>query len=141
MTDPRLARLQQIQALWQQYPGRAPNGSGLTGLQSSDGRGWSSMLNEQTEGLRLAAELQGKQGPNIEYGGDLDEPFARANAMAPTYDPRFQTSAVSTAAPTVNKEGQHTGFDMYQRGPQRKKLGHQNPALNGLLGAWNGEQR
>ena len=56
----KVARLKQIRDLQAQYPGRAPGGTGLTGLMSTDARGWSAMLNEQTEAENIENELEGK---------------------------------------------------------------------------------
>ena len=74
--DPRVEALKSIYAQWQQFPGRAPNSSGLTGLQRHDAKGWSDMLNQQTEALRLKAELKGEPAPNIRFGGS----FGSANS-------------------------------------------------------------
>ena len=133
--DPRIQALQHIYDQWHQYPGRMPNGSGPTGLQSNDSKGWSNMLNEQTEALRLGAELQGKPGPNIEYGGSMG--YANPpSAMRSTFNPSHQSSAVSTAAPMVDKRGNFEGYDVQERKPQNS--GRFNPmfqssAIQGLL--------
>ena len=66
--DPRVEALKSIYAQWQQFPGRAPNGTGLTGLNANDAKGWADMLNQQTEALRLKAELEGEPAPNIRLG-------------------------------------------------------------------------
>ena len=42
-------RMQAIEQLRQYYPGRDPNGSGPTGLNSNDSAGWDRMLDEQRE--------------------------------------------------------------------------------------------
>ncbi len=75
MIDPRIQALQAIYDQWDQYPGRAPNGTGLTGLQSNDAHGWSDMLNQQTEALKLKAELEGTDAPTVKYGGVLKPPM------------------------------------------------------------------
>ena len=71
-SDPlnRLARLQMIREKQQQYPGRQPGGSGLTGLNPMDAGGWSDMLNEQTEAENIEREF-GDKGPltvEADYG-------------------------------------------------------------------------
>lgn len=58
----KIARLKQIYDLQDQYPGRMPGGTGLTGLTANDAAGWSNVLNEQSEAANLENELQGK-GP------------------------------------------------------------------------------
>jgi hypothetical protein len=64
-TDPR-RRMQQLRA---RYGPAFLTGNGETGLRSHDAQGYSQMLNDQTEYLRLAAALKGKAGPDVEYGG------------------------------------------------------------------------
>jgi hypothetical protein len=64
-------RLKQIQDEWQQFPGRAPNGTGLTGLNPNDAKGYSDMLNEQTEGMNLENEAQGKAPVIVKAGGEI----------------------------------------------------------------------
>src|SRR5262245_12185379 len=66
-----LARLNHIHDEWRQFTGRAPNGTGETGLLSNDASGWSRMLNEQTEALNLENQLQGKAPMRVRYGGDI----------------------------------------------------------------------
>jgi hypothetical protein len=81
-------RLQTIQEKMRKYPGRQPNGTGPTGLTAPwDAKGWSDMLNEQTEALNLSNDLAGKgpvsvrgrypgtTGGRGDYGGD--EPMMR----------------------------------------------------------------
>ena len=41
----RLARLSTLRKQMHDYPGRAPGGTGPTGLLSNDAKGWSQMLN------------------------------------------------------------------------------------------------
>lgn len=62
--DP-VARLKQLGDLYQTNPGRAPMGSGSTGLASNDREGWSRMLEEQQEYLNLNSHLGGGQGINV----------------------------------------------------------------------------
>jgi hypothetical protein len=66
-TDPK-ARLQQIFADWQQYPGRAPKGTGLTGIMPGDSKGYSDMLNERIEGMNLQNELTGQPDVQVNEG-------------------------------------------------------------------------
>src|SRR5215475_5884264 len=78
------ARLQQIEDEWQQYPGRAPGGTGLTGLLPNDSRGYSDMLNEQTEYANLLRRQKG-QGPLQvvpRYQFDDDRSFTAGDALA-----------------------------------------------------------
>ena len=60
-----MARLAQIHASWKQYPGRAPGGTGATGLTPNDAQGYSDMLKEQTEELGLRDQMAGRAGPTI----------------------------------------------------------------------------
>jgi len=60
--DPRVARIQQIEDYWQQYPGAAPGGTGATGLLSNDAQGYSRLLNERIEHDNLVRALN-DQGP------------------------------------------------------------------------------
>jgi hypothetical protein len=68
------AKLKAIYALWQQYPGRAPGGSGPTGIEYTSFMGgmdpniaqeWSDILNQQTEALNLSNKLQGKPSVTV----------------------------------------------------------------------------
>ncbi len=72
-------RLQQLMESWDQFPGRAPNGTGLTGLEKNDAHGWSDLLNEQTEGVNLQNELAGK--------GPLQVRAVRGGGLAPMGGP------------------------------------------------------
>ena len=54
-----------FESLYEQHPGRAPGGSGTTGLQSRDARGHSDMLNEQIRYMRLRAMMGGKEAPEV----------------------------------------------------------------------------
>jgi hypothetical protein len=59
--DPRV-RHQQLLDSYEVNPGRAPGGSGTTGLQSMDKRGYSDMLNERLEFMRLDDLMSGGRG-------------------------------------------------------------------------------
>ena len=59
------ARVGDIEQGWRQHPGRAPGGTGTTGLHPADKFGWSDMLNEQTEHLGLQNALAGEAQPTI----------------------------------------------------------------------------
>jgi hypothetical protein len=61
-----IAALQQIEADYLAFPGRAPGQNGITGLMSNDASGWSQMLNEQTQFLALKNAL-----PGYEMGGPV----------------------------------------------------------------------
>jgi len=73
-------RLRQLEEGFQQSPGRAPNGSGVTGLQSNDARGWSQMLQEQQEYLRLKDAMGANRGIDVRLGAPLDPTQAFAPA-------------------------------------------------------------
>ena len=66
--EQKLARLRQIRALQVQYPGRAPGGSGRTGLMSMDSRGWATMQREQNEAKAIENEFAGRPAPTIKPG-------------------------------------------------------------------------
>jgi len=93
--DPDEARLQQIEESWRQYPGRAPGGTGLTGLLPNDSRGYSDMLNERTEYGNLLRRQQGQAPLAVVQGrGFAPEPYYTAgDALAgveqsmPWYEP------------------------------------------------------
>lgn len=59
--DPQ-ARLRQLEEGFRMNPGRAPNGTGTTGLQSGDAKGWSRMLEEQQEYAKLRDLAAGGSG-------------------------------------------------------------------------------
>ena len=71
LTDAQAARLAQIYDEWNRFPGRAPGGSGETGLAPNDAKGYSDLLNEQTEGLDLENAAQGKAPMRRSYGGEI----------------------------------------------------------------------
>ena len=54
-----IARLKQIEAMYQSAPGRKAGGSGSTGLAASDAVGWVAMLAEQREYAALKKALPG----------------------------------------------------------------------------------
>jgi hypothetical protein len=62
--DP-MREMANFDSLYEQHPGRAPGGSGTTGLQSSDARGYSDMLNERLRYMRLRAMLSGEDEPTV----------------------------------------------------------------------------
>lgn len=81
-TTNHAAMLARLHDLWRQFPGRAPNGSGATGLLSNDAQGWSQMLNDQTEGLNLENEATGKAPVTVRQG--FDERLPPGIAADPT---------------------------------------------------------
>lgn len=96
--DP-VARLKEIYGQWDLNPGRAIGGTGNTGLQSQDGQGWSKMLEEQQEALKIEDYLKGGKGitvktapfqehhlgSGIPQASGMPNPYAVAqNAWAPT---------------------------------------------------------
>jgi len=89
--DPDQMRLQQIEDSWQQFPGRAPGGTGLTGLLPNDSRGYSDMLNEQTEYANLLRRREG-QGPLRVVGG-------RGFAPEPSYTAGDALEGVAQSMP------------------------------------------
>ncbi len=70
MNDP-FARLAAIREKQKMFPGRAPGGSGATGLLSNDARGWSDVLNEQTEAENIERELAGEAPLGVKRGGNF----------------------------------------------------------------------
>ena len=48
---PQMVQAQQTQDRWQRFPGSRPGGTGATGLQSNDSKGWSAMLNDNISGM------------------------------------------------------------------------------------------
>lgn len=79
------ARLNDILDSWKKYPGRAPGGTGETGLLSTDKEGYSKMLNEQTEAMNLQNELGGK-GPVQVKQAPLHEVHYDSNGYVPEQD-------------------------------------------------------
>lgn len=115
------ARLKEIEDKWTQFPGRAPNGTGLTGLTPSDAKGYSDMLNEQTEGMNLENAAAGQAPVRVRYGGEY---ASQGHGIAS--DP---TSSFNTA------EGPYGGFGA-GTGGQSGQLDMLNPThrLAGLSG-------
>jgi len=89
LTDAQAARLAQLHDMWNQFPGRAPNGSGLTGLTPNDLQGYSDMLNEQTEGLDLENAAQGKAPMRRSYGGEI---ASQGHGIADDPDSSYNTT-------------------------------------------------
>lgn len=87
LTPEQQSRLEQLLAGWKSFAGRAPGGSGQTGLASNDLTGYSQMLNEQTEGMNLMNLRDGKNPVSIRQGRNL-------GGMAPSLadDPSWQQS-------------------------------------------------
>ena len=101
--DPRIwgGRLQKILEGWQQHPGRAPGGTGTTGLLSNDAQGWSDMLNEQTWAL---GKLNKDQEPLAVQEAPFAEEHFSAQQPGSPYSTRFdtgQTSAVEGYRPSL----------------------------------------
>ena len=58
--DPSQMSMASILALQKQFPGRAPGGTGPTGILPGDAKGWSDMENQQTDALNMENAAQGK---------------------------------------------------------------------------------
>lgn len=73
----RKLRLQGMQD-WQNYtavnPGAAIGGSGSTGLNPNDERGWELLQARQRQNLADENELAGKAAPTVRFGGYDDDP-------------------------------------------------------------------
>jgi len=92
-----MPRLTEIEEYWRQYPGAAPGGSGPTGLLPNDAKGWSDLMNMQTEYANLKRQLSG-EGPLQVRGAPLEE--RRLGPPPPsTMFARGQTSAVPEQSP------------------------------------------
>ena len=79
----RQNRLGQIQERQRQFPGSRPGGSGLTGLNKHDSKGWAQMLDDQ----RFAAEAQSGQPLQVR-GGQTPAPppsFAELYQQSPDF--------------------------------------------------------
>ena len=98
-----LKRLGEIEDYYRQYPGAAPNGTGTTGLMSTDAAGWGRLQDMQREYLNLTADLQGKQRPAVRSGrlvvedevgnasyGDIPKPFQPLPPPTPASSSMFQ---------------------------------------------------
>ena len=48
---PQMLQAQNTQERWQRFPGSRPGGTGATGLQRNDSKGWSAMLNDNISGM------------------------------------------------------------------------------------------
>ncbi len=73
---------QRMAQLAGQYGPAFLTGNGETGVGRSDARGYSQMLNDQTEYMNLGAGLQGKAGPDIEFGGTIRPQVSRTFKQA-----------------------------------------------------------
>ena len=97
MNDP-FARLASIREKQKMYPGRRAGGTGATGLLPNDSRGWSDILNEQTEAENIERELTGEEPLTVRPGGDF-------GGMAPGLgsDPNWWAQGLSQGpfAPTT----------------------------------------
>ncbi len=61
-------RLIALSETHRQNPGRAPGGTGRTGILAGDRRGYDSMLGEREEFLSLMADFEGKKRPDVNVG-------------------------------------------------------------------------
>ena len=82
----KYARWRSIRDLQQQYPGRAPGGTGLTGLASTDAQGWSDMLNQQTEAINIENDLEGRPPLRIQ-----EAPYQENSYSAQPQSPWMQS--------------------------------------------------
>lgn len=69
----RFNRMRSFENLVRQHPGAAPGGTGTTGLMSGDARGYSDLLNRQTQYLNDQRAEDGKGPMAVEYGGVMGE--------------------------------------------------------------------
>ena len=79
---PQMLQAKNTQERWQQFPGSMPGGTGLTGLNSQDSKGWTDMQNDNIAGLRAMSDepiqVQGVQRNNdfarqsFSVGGGMD---------------------------------------------------------------------
>lgn len=74
-------RLNDILKSWKENPGRAPNGTGTTGLMSTDKEGYGQMLNEQKEALDLQNELSGKAPTQVREAPLVERHFDSAEQV------------------------------------------------------------
>lgn len=65
----RIQGVQDFENYMHTNPGAAPGGTGKTGLLSNDAQGWSKLLERQQQYLADKAELEGKAGPSVRFGG------------------------------------------------------------------------
>jgi hypothetical protein len=82
-------RLQDILQSWKDHPGRAPGGTGETGLLSTDKEGYSQMLNEQQEATNLQNELSGKGPAQVEQAPMRELHFDSAG-LVPNGNPNYE---------------------------------------------------
>lgn len=67
--DP-VARLVELAATYRRYPGAAPQGTGETGLLPNDAQGYSRMLNDRTEYMKLKDYFsKNPKGVDVRFGG------------------------------------------------------------------------
>lgn len=84
-----LRRLKEITDYWQQYPGAAPGGTGATGLMPGDAKGWSDLLNQQTEAANIERQFKGEGPLDVKARQTPSQPMPST-----MWDPG-QTSAVT----------------------------------------------
>lgn len=123
----QLERLQNILQLQKQYPGRRPGGTGPTGLLSTDAKGWSGMLNEQTEAENIQRELAGK--------GPLDIESIPSEGLPPGIadDPEssFNTSPWSPGGPSMTvRRGQLAGMSPGKEKARARRIFDQSLGWN-----------
>lgn len=75
------ARLAELSNQWAMNPGRAPGGSGSTGLLSNDAAGWRQMLADQREYAALQDIQRGGTGQQTtRYAGSAADPYSVGQA-------------------------------------------------------------
>lgn len=103
LTRAKADRLKAIYDEWEQFPGRAVHGSGLTGLNPNDAQGYSAMLNEQTEALNLENEMNGEAPVRVREGGVIP---SQTHGIASDPTSSFNTSTGPYGAFGVGTGGQ-----------------------------------
>lgn len=82
-------------------------------------------------GMFQAMEEAGVSGVADNSVGIKRGMWSGGGATHPTFDPRYQRSAGSTAADVVDKQGEHVGFNFQPR-PSRGIGSNVNPGFSGI---------
>ncbi len=124
--------LARLHALWKQYPGRAPNGTGPTGLLSNDAQGWSQMLNDQTTGLNLEDAAAGKAPVSVRQGFDEGLPPSIASDPTSTFNTstgpygRFGVGTGGSVPDATNPADQLAVLSQKKKSPLKYQTGREN---------------
>ncbi|MGH7343846.1 MAG: hypothetical protein ACREK4_02930 [Candidatus Rokuibacteriota bacterium] len=116
LEDP-YGELEKMEATYRTYPGRAPGGSGITGLGRYDSSGYTNMLNDQLRYTRLRARLAGEDEPEVRADprSNFRSAFAPIDEARPNYGIASGNSALGALKSRAREASDRRYNDARQR--------------------------